>query len=207
MRNPVLRLLITLAITISIWNTSKGNDSLKYNISLNYYLDLSDTYGGGSLFAGEFSIQNSWYGASISYGHFLSHSIFNYSINIEELNKTIYIPFDELTTMQTASLSIKVIPIKTKIISSDLLFGLSYGYAKNSRFESVDYSYSLESNKFNYLYKDYKLFIKNHFGYQVGFNISFFITKKFGLQLNSRIQDLSNGGTFFFIGSGIVFRL
>lgn len=207
MRSLYSKFVLTLIIFLSLQYHGKCIDSLKFNISINYYKDLSDTYGGGYLFSSEFGINKSWYGACISFGHFQSHTVFNYSINIEELDESINIPFDELTIMQTSSLSVKIIPIQTKFITGDLIFGLSYGYAKNSRFNSVDYSYSLEENKFNYIYKDYKLVEKNHFGYQVGFNISFFVTKKLGLQINSRIQDLSNGGTFFFVGGGICFKI
>jgi len=55
--------------------------------------------------------------------------------------------------------------------------------------------------------KDYQLIERTHFGYQTGIDITFNIFKKVGVQLNARIQDLNNGGTFFFIGTGFFFRL
>ena len=207
MKINLKRLVLSLILLLVLSPVGRSMDSLKYSISMNYYKDLSDTYGGGYLYAGEFGLTNSWYGACISFGHFQSHTIFNYSISIEEISKSINIPFDEVTIMKTGSLSAKLIPIQTRLLTTELLFGLSFGSAKNSRFNSVDYSYSLINNKFNYLYKDYKLVKRNHFGYQVGINISLLITKKFGLQVNSRMQDLNNSGTFFFVGGGLCFRL
>ena len=65
----------------------------------------------------------------------------------------------------------------------------------------------LDQNKLTYLYKDYQLVNRTHFGYQVGFNVSFYVFTRIGLQLNARVQDLSNGGTFFFVGAGLCFRL
>ena len=109
--------------------------------------------------------------------------------------------------MKTSSISLMIIPIQTKLINTDIVCGLVLSQAKSLQFHDVDYSYSFQDNKFNYLYKNYELIKANHFGYQVGFNISVSVTKKLGLQLNSRIQSLSNGGTFFFVGSGICFKL
>ncbi len=185
----------------------KGIDSLKYSFSLNYYKDLSDTYSGGNLLSGEFAISRSWYGASISYGHFQSHTTSIYQILIEEVNKTFEIPTDEISIMQMGSLSGLLIPIQKKWITTELVFGVVLGKAQSSRFKNAIYSYNVSEEKFTYLYKDYELVKNTHFGYQAGINITLNFSQKIGLQLNSRIQHLSNGGSFFFIGTGLRFNL
>lgn len=187
--------------------TVKGIDSLKYYFSFNYYKDLSDTYGGGNLLSGEYTVFKSWYGASLSYGHFQSQSTYTFKITVDEINKSVEIPIEEMAIMKIGTLSILLKPIQKSWIDTDIVFGLAIGQARSSILEGVYYNYSFIENKFTYLYTDYQLINKTHFGYQVGFNISFFLLKKVGLQINTRIQDLSNGGTFFFIGSGICFRL
>jgi len=198
---------IFLIFLLSLNLTVKGIDSLKYYFSFNYYKDLSDTYGGGSLLSGEFTACKSWYGASINYGHFQSQSTYTFKITVEGKNESVEIPIEEMAIMQIGALSILLRPIEKRWIETDVILGLALGQAKSSILESVYYNYSFIENKFTYLYRDYQLIKKSHFGYQVGLNISFFISKKVGLQINSRIQDLSNGGTFFFVGTGICFRL
>jgi len=202
-----LKLIFIFFLSFNIFFVAKGIDSLNFNISLSYSKDLSDTYGGGGIFSGGFSISKSWFGAEVNYGHFQSQPTYILKIPIEELNISLDIPFDEMSIMEMGSLSAFIRPIRMKWIESDILFGICYGRARYLCFKGIQYSFSLPENRFTYLFKEYQLVKTNHFGYQVGFNISFFITKKFGLQLNSRIQDLSNGGTFFFVGSGIIFRL
>lgn len=206
MRNHALRILLSFTLIFLFVYKAEGIDSLKYCISLNYYRDLSDTYDGGDLFMGEFNISRSWYGVSISYGYFQSYSVFKYQVFIEEINKSLSIPFDEVTIMKSTSISLLMIPIQNKFIRTDILFGVAYGQAKSLQFHDLDYSYSFQENKFNYLYKNYELVKQKHIGYQFGLNVIFSITKKIGLQLNSRIQDLNHGGTFFFVGTGICFR-
>jgi len=207
MKICLLRFVISLILLSVITPLGKSIDSLKYKIALNYFSDLSDTYDGGDLFSCEFKLSKSWYGAQISFGYFHSYSVFKYQVFIDELNRSLIIPFDEISIMKTGSLSLIFIPIQNRIITTDVLLGLVLGGAKSSQFHDVEYSYSFIDNKFNYLYKNYELVEKIHFGYQVGFTVSFSITRKFGLQISSRIQDLSNGGTFFFVGGGLCFRL
>ena len=207
MKTRALKILITLFLFLIICNPGNSIDSLRYYFSVNYSVDLSDTYGGGNLLTGEIGIAKSWYGINLSFGQFQSHSKFIYQIVVEGIDKKINIPFDELTIMQMGSISLKLSPIQNKIIETDLAFGISYALSKNSRFNSVDYSYSLLNEKFDYLYKDYKLVMTHHFGFQFGFDIRFFIKPRMALQLNSRIQDLSEGGTFFFVGTGLCFKL
>jgi predicted permease len=197
--------LILLFIHLSSYGQSI--DSLNFNVSFNYYKDLSDTYGGGSMFSGEFEVFRAWYGASISFGHFQSQSTFVFKVPVEETSSILEIPFDEMAIMNMGSFSFILIPIQGKRINTELLIGAVIGKAKNLSFKSVDYSYNINENRFTYLYKDYQLVTRNHFGYQVGVDVSFYFFKKAGLQLNARIQDLSNGGTFFFVGGGLCFRL
>jgi hypothetical protein len=199
----VLFVIIFLGLTSSIL----GNEPFKCRASLNLYRDLSDTYGKGNMLSGEFSINKLWYGASLDFGYFQAQSTFIYKIIIEETNKTFEIQFDEITIMQSSAISLIVIPIQKERLQLDLAFGASLNKATSSQFNDVNYSYDLAQDEFTYLYKDYKLIKKTHFGYQVGFDLSFYIFPTIGLQLSSRIQDLNNGGTFFFVGGGLCFKL
>ncbi len=184
-----------------------AKEPIKVTPSLNFYYDLSDSYGRGSLLSGTLNVSRSWYGIKLDFGYFQGHSTFLYNIVIEEIGRTFEIQFDELSNMRTSSGSLIFIPVQKEWITLNINCGVALNYVTFSQFNSVDYSYNLVENKFNYLYKDYKLIRKTHFGYQVGFDISFYVLPKIGLQLSSRVQDLNNGGTFFFVGGGICFRL
>ncbi len=184
-----------------------AKEPIKVTPGLNFYYDLSDSYGRGSLLSGTLNVSRSWYGIKLDFGYFQGHSTFLYNIVIEEIGRTFEIQFDELSNMRTSSGSLIFIPVQKEWITLNINCGVALNYVTFSQFNSVDYSYNLVENKFNYLYKDYKLIRKTHFGYQVGFDISFYVLPKIGLQLSSRVQDLNNGGTFFFVGGGICFRL
>jgi len=207
MKSPLLKTFILLLFLFSIDNPTKGSDSLNYVISVNYYMDLSDTYGGGGLFSGGFSISKYWFGGEVSFGHFQSQPTFVLKIPVEELSSTLDIPFEEISMMQVGAISAFMRPIQKEKITTELLIGMCYGKARYLCFKSVDYSYDTNEKRFTYLLKDYQLVKNNHFGYQVGFNISLYPLKKMGFQVNARIQDLSNGGTFFFVGGGLCFKL
>jgi len=210
MKKPMKKISVLFFAILMLTNlvyAVSGRDTLKYRISIHYYKDLSDTYDGGNLFSSEFSITKSWFGASISFGHFQSYSIFEYSVHVEGLEKTLSIPFDEVSIMKTGSISLIITPIKRAKFETDIIIGFASGFANSSQFHDVEYSYSFQTNSFNYLYKNYELIKRSHIGYQIGFNISFLTFQKFGLQLNTRIQELNNGGTFFFVGGGLCFRL
>jgi len=207
MRNNFLRIFILFFFIITISAQTKGNDSLKYSFSIGFYRDLSDTYHGGSLFSGEFKAAKSWYGAVIQFGCFQSSASLKYEITIENINKTFSIPIDELSIMRNGSFSFLVEPLKHKLISADLIFGLVYAKSQSTQINTVSYSYSFADESFIYLYRDYSLIKKTHFGYQAGIDIKFHLSKSIGLELKSRIQDLSNGGTFFFLGAGICINL
>jgi hypothetical protein len=198
-------LLIIIIVTSGL--ISKGQDTIKYSFSFNYFKDLSDTFGGGNLLSGEFILSKSWYGAGISYGFFQSHSTTNYQIVIEEDNKIYDIPFDELAFMQTGSLFGFITPIQKSWLKFDILFGLVLGKSDNLCFKSISYTYDLNDKILTSIEKDYQLVERTHFGYQTGVNVAFYAFKKVGFQLNARVQDLSNGGTFFFVGAGLCFRL
>lgn len=195
--------VICLCITLNII----GKEPLKFRSSLNYYRDLSDTYGKGSMLSGDLAIARDWYGASSCFGYFQGHSTFIYNIIIEEINKTIKIQFDEVSIMQSSAISLMILPIQKEWLQLDIEFGAALNVASSSQFNNVDYSYDLIQDRFTYLFKDYKLVNRTHFGYQVGFNLSFFVLPKIGMQVSSRIQDLSNGGTFFFVGGSLFFEL
>jgi hypothetical protein len=208
MKSKLTKSITVLLLFFNISFFSKGADTLDYTVILNYYKDLSDTYGvRGSLFSGEFTLSRSWYGLCLSFGNFQSQSTYKFKFLIEEINETFEIPVEEMAIMQTSSISGFIRPIQQNWIDLDILIGTVYGYAKNSRFKSFDYVYNLEESKITSFSRDYELIKKNHFGYQVGFTISLYPTKKIGFQISSRLQDLSNGGTFFFVGGGLCFRL
>lgn len=184
----------------------KGNDSTKYYLSLKVSTDMSDTFGGGEVFSGEFAILRSWYGLKMEYGYFQSQSIYLFKVPYEEIGKTLEIRIPEMSIMKIGSLSGFVRPIDKKWISVDFLVGAAYGKSKSLLLKSIDYEYNIEDNTFNYVFKDYDLYKANHIGYQAGIDITFWINRKFGCQLNSRIQDLNNGGTFFLFGFGLSFK-
>jgi hypothetical protein len=201
---------ITL-VFIQVLGTStfllNGQDSVKCSFSFNYFKDLSDTFGGGSLLSGEFVLSRSWYGVAVSYGQFQSHTNFTYKLIIEEDNQSFNIPFDELSIMQAGSFSGLITPVQKKWIQFDIILGLVYGKSKSSCFKSLSYTYNINDKILTSVEKDYQLVERTHFGYQTGVNVTFYVFKKIGLQIDARIQDLSNGGTFFFVGIGLSFRL
>jgi hypothetical protein len=208
MKISLIRIVYILIVLFGINLSLKGRtDTISYYISLSYFRDLSDTYGGGVLFSGEFSIFRSWYGGEVSFGHFQSQPTFILKIPIEELNSTLEVPFDEISIMQIGTISGLIRPIQKKWITADILVGFCYGRARYLCFKGVDYNYDTIENQFTYLLKEYQLVKTNHSGYQIGFNISLYPLKKMGLQIKTRIQDLSNGGTFFFVGGGLCFKL
>jgi hypothetical protein len=207
MKTPLLKALILMILMCCQSEFLKGNDSTNYYISLNYFLDLSDTYGGGELFSGEFTISRSWYGGKIAFGHFQSQSTFIFKVPYEEIGQTLEIYIPEMSVMKIGSISGFVRPIQNKWITADFILGAAFGKAKSLYLKEIDYEYNLSENKFTYLYKDYQLEKKNHFGYQVGVDVTINIFSRVGLQVNTRIQDLSNGGNFFFVGASLVFRL
>lgn len=185
----------------------KGSDSTQYYISLNYNLDLSDTYGGGQLFSGELTISRSWYGGKVNFGHFQSQYSSLFKVPYEEIGQTLEIYIPEMAIMKIGAISGFVRPVQNKWITADMIFGGVYGRSRCFYLKDIEYEYSIPEHKFIRLMKDYQLVKRNHFGYQVGIDFSFYVLKKAGLQLNARIQDLSNGGTFFFVGGGLCFRL
>ncbi|MGB8489922.1 MAG: hypothetical protein WCE64_02590 [Bacteroidales bacterium] len=207
MRNTFLTWIIASIIILCFSFQGKCIDSLKYYVSFNYYRDLSDTYDGGSLLSGELKLKRSWYGAAVSYGFFQSHSVFTYTIIVEDIGRTLTIPFDEISTMSSASLSVIMTPVKNRVLNVDLLLGFAFSKARSLQFHDVEYSYSFQDEKYNYLFKNYELVKATHSGFQFGFDLSLSVTKRLGLQVSTRIRDLSNGGTFFFVGSGVCFRL
>jgi hypothetical protein len=184
-----------------------GNDSTKCYISLNYYFDLSDTYGGGQLFSGELTISKSWYGGKVSFGHFQSQYLSLFKVPYEEIGQTLEIYIPEMAIMKTSAISGFFRPLQNNWITAAFLFGGVYGRSRCFYLKEIEYEYSIPEQKFIRLMKDYQLTKANHFGYQVGVNITFNLFKKIGLQIDGRIQDLSNGGTFFFVGTGLCFKL
>jgi hypothetical protein len=207
MRHLLAEPVIILTMLFGFSTQSECIDSLKYCVSFNYYRDLSDTYKGGSLFSAEVGITRSWYGASVSYGFFQSHNVFRYEVVVEGYDRTLTIPFDELSTMSSGSLSLILIPVQNRVVNVNLLLGYAVSKARSLQFHDVEFSYSIQDEKYNYLFKNYELVKATHQGLMIGIDISFSVTMKLGLRASARIQDLSKGGTFFFVGSGIFFRL
>jgi len=200
-----LLLLVMLFYGMSI--VLKGNDSTKFSISLNYYLDLSDTYGGGQLFSTEFTISRSWYGVKMAFGFFQSQSTFLFQFPYEEVRQIIEIPIPEMSIMKIGTISGFIRPVQKNWVTADFNFGAAFGKAKSLYLKELEYEFDLGENKFTYLNKDYQLVNKNHFGYQVGVDITFYLSKRFGLQVNAKVHDLSHGGAFFFVGAGLCFKL
>jgi len=206
MKNQFKKTLILIILFLYQSVLLIGNDSTKFYISLNYYFDLSDTYGGGQLFSGELTISKAWYGGKVNFGHFQSQYSSIFKVPYEEIGQTLEINIPEIAIMKIGTISGFIRPVQNKWITMDLIFGGAYGRSRCFYLKEIEYEYSIPEQKFIRLMKDYQLVKRNHFGYQVGFDVSFYVLKKAGLQLNTRIQDLTNGGAFFFIGSGMFFR-
>ena len=198
---------IFLLIISSLSLELKGNDSTRYYVSLKYSADLSDSFGGGNSFSGGFDLKRSWYGVKIEYGHFHSQSVFVFKVPYEEINMTLEIDVPEMSIMKSGSLSGFIRPIDKKWITGDFVLGVVYSESRSFYLKSIDYEYDINENVFTYIFKDYYLHKVSHFGYQAGLDITFWINKRIGCQLNTRIQDLTNGGKFFFIGTGISFNI
>jgi hypothetical protein len=208
MRIKLLRFILLLSQAICLSTIiAKSQDTIQYSFSFNSFKDLSDTFSGGTLLSGEFILSKSWYGVGISYGHFQSHSTTTYQIVIEEDNHVYDVPFDELAIMQTGSFLGLITPIHKSWLQFDILLGLVLSKSENLCFKSISYTYDLNDEILTSVEKDYQLVERTHFGYQTGVNVTFYAFKKIGFQLNARVQDLSNGGTFFFVGAGLCFRL
>lgn len=203
---PRLRIQQNRSAKVSSCETDQGRD-IKYSISINCYKDLSDTYDGGDLFSGEFLLAGSCFGLMASLGYFQSHSIFTYNVTVEEINRSLSIQLDELAIMKTGSLSLVILPVKAGKFTFEVIGGMVLAKAQSLQFCDVDYSYSFTDEHFNYLYANYMYFRETHFGYQAGMNARLDILTGFGIQLNMRMQNLSGGGTFFFAGAGLCFKL
>ena len=208
MRLRLLKIVCFFLLFFSGPILSAKPDSLKHFISFNYYKDLSDTYGTGSnFFSGEYVLSKDYYGISINYGHYQSQNTYEFYFMIEGSNESFHIPVEEMAVMKMGSISGLVRPIQKKWLTIDILFGAAVGIANHSMFSSLEYTYNTAEKKLTSVTRDYTLITKNHFGYQVGMSATFFVTGKFGVQLNTRMYDLSNGGTFFLVGGGVAFKL
>lgn len=201
--------LILIILTSPWFNTlgQSASDSLRYRISANYTIDLSDSYGGGQMFASELGISKSWYGANISYGHFMSQANFILQIPLEQSGYILDIMFEEMAIMKMGALSLEIIPVQGKKISAELLFGGVYAKAELLCAKGVEYTFDTVEEKFTSLMRDYQLVKSSDFGYQVGLRLSYYLLKNAGLELDLRMQDLRNGGTFFFTGAGLCIKL
>lgn len=180
---------------------------LRLVMSSNIYKDLSDTYGGGSQLSASMSISKDWYGSEIALGYYHSQTRSLYEISIEEINKVIEIPIEDMTIMTIGTFSGIITPISSKYIEFDILFGLSVNKSKSIYNSIIDYKYSTIDNKFLYLIKDYTLVIESKIGYQIGLNFSLYPTKRIGFQLNARLHDFCHGGTCFLLGCGLCVKI
>jgi len=171
-------------------------------------MDLSDTYGVGSkYFSGEYVLYKEWYCVSVNFGHYQSQTTSEIDFTIEESDESFQIPVEEMAIMKMGSISGLVRPIQKEWLIIDILVGAAFGKANYSMFSSLEYTYSTTESKLTSITRDYTMISRNHFGYQVGMNATFLVTRKFGVQINTRMSDLSNGGTFFLVGGGLAFKL
>lgn len=199
-------LLFILPVLIASTLSVNSQDTLKYSLSLNYSKDMSDTFGGGSILCSDFLISKTWYGGGLIFGLFQSHKAMNYQISLED-SQTFDIPFDELATMQIGSVYGIMTPIQKGPFKIDILLGAALGKSKNLCFRSISYTYNTNDKILTSVEKDYYFIDKTHIGYHTGINVSFNFFKGIGVQLTSRLFDLSNGGTFFFVGGGLIFNI
>jgi hypothetical protein len=206
--NIFFKLWLCIFSLISYTSFAEDEKPLKFTPSFHYFQDLSDTYMGGSLINVEFDVKRNWYGMSACYGHFQSQYTFIHQVIVEEANNyKINIPIEEMAIMKSIAISFIITPIKSNRFSVDLQSGICFNTSRWLMIKDVYYSYDLKEEKFTSLTKDYQLIKRNHLGYQVGIDLSFFFTKKAGFEISSRIQSLHNGGSFFFVGGGFCFNL
>ena len=207
MKNCIIKLSGLLLLFLIQPELVMATDSTKLRVSLNYSIDMSDTYGGGSLFSGETAVSFSWFGVKASYGHLNSQYYSTLKVPYEELGYTLEMFIPEIAFMNLGSLSLFIRPVNKKWITTDVVFGASMGRAKSFFMKNIDYEYDIEDEQFNYVYTDYHYVRRSHFGYHAGIDITVYFYKNIGIQLNSRIHDMNNGGSFFFLGSGLCFKL
>lgn len=207
MKTISLKLILIFLITSNLFSTGQtGKDTLKYRIAINYLIDLSDTYGSGQMLSSELSVSKLWYGIDLSFGHFTSQDDFIFRIPVEEIGYEIEVPFEELTTMKMGTLSLLITPIQLNKFTTEIVIGGAYAKSQGLFSKGVEYTFDISQEKFISLTRDYQLVRNTHFGYQIGLRISYYPLERAGLELNVRMQDLSNGGTFFLAGGGFCFK-
>jgi hypothetical protein len=206
MKSSLIKSAFYILVLCSSEFTINGQDSFKIIPSMSFYQDLSDSYGGGHLLDMEIKIKKTWFGASSSFGQFQSCAKYVLKVPVPEINGTLNIPFDEITIMKIFSISGLIEPVKRDFIQVDMLIGACYNSAQTLQFNGAEYLYDTTKQQFTYLVKDYQLRKDKHFGYQIELSISLFPFKKIGFDLKSRVQDLNNKGSFFFVGGGLCFK-
>ena len=121
----------------------EAEDTVKISISINYAIDLSDTYGGGNLFSGESTFALSWFGLKGSFGHLNSQYYSLVEVPYSDLGQTLELYIPEISFMSLGSLSLFVRPVSKKWITMDVVFGASMGRAKSFFIKDIEYEYSL----------------------------------------------------------------
>lgn len=207
MKNSLAKISLLMVFCFSQFVPIEAIDSTKISISLNYSIDLSDTYGGGNIFSGESTASFSWFGVKASYGRLNSHYYSLLEVPYSELGQTLQIYIPQISFMNLGSLSFFLRPVNKTWITTDVVFGASMAKSTSFFIKDIEYEYNLDEERFTYVFTDYHCVRKRHFGYQAGIDITVYFYKNFGIQLNSRIYDMNNGGSFFFIGSGLSVRL
>ena len=200
------QLFVFITLLLNVVST-KASDTTHFSIATYYSFDLSDTYSGGQLFSGEFTLSRSWYGVKSQFGHFHSQYIYEFIVPYPELGSTLNINIPEMAMMGIGTISGFLRPIQKKWFSTDLVFGASLGRATCFYMKSVDYEYLISEDRFTYLFIDYQLNKLTYFGYHAGLDFTVALTERFGIQVSTRIHDMNNGGSFFFVGGGLVFKI
>ena len=206
MKNSLLKWSILLVCCFNNLESSAAADSTKISISLNYTIDLSDTYGGGNQFSGEVTIPFSWFGVKGSYGHMNSQYYTLLEVPYDELGATLEIYIPEISFMNLSAVSFFLRPVEKKRITTDIIFGASMARAKSFFVKNIEYEYDAVEEQISYVFTDYHYVRNSHFGYHAGIDITVYFFKNIGIQLNSRIHDM-NHGSFFFVGAGLSFKL
>ncbi len=206
MKNFLLILTVLLVFCVNQFESAKATDSTKISVSLNYSRDLSDTYGGGNLFSGETSFLISWFGVKGSFGHLNSQYYSLLEVPYSEIGGSLEIYIPEISFMNLGAVSLFLRPVEKKWITMDVIAGASMARAKSFFIKNIEYEYDLEEEQFTYIFTDYHYVRNNHFGYHAGIDITVYLFKNIGIQLNSRVHDMKNG-SFFFVGTGLCFKL
>lgn len=182
-------------------------DSLRYSISFNYGVDLSDSYMGTSkngkkrdranLFSIETELQKRWLGLSALFNIYRNST---YIPTITSSGHNIYIP--EMSDGSFLGAMGHIIPIDNKKIMVKIKLGAIYGSI--DKLQCSAYTYQIINDKAILDKAEYTKLNSAGFGFSYGLNILIPIKKNFSFNSYFRMDDFNTSGmTFVNAGLGI----